>query len=404
MNRLPGSYLLLVVAMALLASCGKAGDSSVDLPDTTRHAPADDYPRVDNAIPSVTVTWDGSARKISHNVGYAEYGRVRRLNGDTLLLTYHSGPDKVNFFGVDIAVRESVDNGNTWSGATIVVDGPAPGYYGFQNPDILVEKNGWLLLAFVGRGKPDNNANDNVQVCISRDRGGSWSKPVVAASGRSWEPGMIQLDDGTIDLFYSSEAEWFPGTDVQQEILLISSSDYGQSWTSPRRVAYTPGMRDGMAVPVLLAGGGGIAFSIESVGNSTSPWIVWSSVAANFGYADYGTVQNARRWAVTSGQLFGGAPYLIRLPGGETLISMQYPGGRAIGGNWKKSTATVFVGNGMATHFTNQSFPWPNLPVDEGAYFNSLFMKNDSTPVLITTRNMADGHSEIWWKEGHLHG
>lgn len=405
MRRIPISYLALGGTLMLLSACGKGGGPSggPPAPDTTHRPAADDYPAVDHTAPVTTVTWDIGARKISDAAGYAEYGRVRRLNGDTLLLTYHAGPDNPNFFGVDIVVRKSTDDGNTWSPADVVVDGPEPGYYGFQNPDILVLKNGWLLLAFVGRGKPDNNTRDNVQVCISTDRGTSWSKPRVAASGRSWEPGMVQLADGTIDLFYSSEAAWFPGADVQQEILLISSSDNGQSWTSPRRVAYSPGNRDGMAVPLVLQDGKGIVFSIESVGNSKSPWIIWSSADANFNYRGYATLTNSRRWVAITQQMFGGAPYLIRLPGGETLLSIQYPGSRAIGANWKKSTAAVFVGNSMATHFTHPSTPWPGLPVDEGAYFNSLFLKNDSTPVLITTRNMADGHSEIWWKEGHLH-
>lgn len=366
-----------------------------------------DYPTVDNSLPATTITWESTAKKISHDVGYAEYGRVYRLNGDTLLLTYHCGPNK-NVragAGVDIAIRQSTDNGKSWSPARILVDGPRPDYHGFQNPELLCLKNGWIIMAFVGRGIPDDNFHDNVQICISKDRGTTWSDPNVIARGRSWEPDLIQLPDGTIDLFFSSQAAWWPEKDKAkrlQNILLITSSDNGSTWTSPKEVSFSYGNRDGMAVPLLLAGGKGIVFSIESVRNRQSPWIVWSSLEANFNYSGYGTPQNKRRWPVTTRQhMHGGAPFLIQLPTGETVLSCQYDGGRNIG-YWKKSTMAVYVGNGMATHFRHVSYPWPDLPTDEGAYFSALFLKDDKTIVLVTTRNFPDDHSEIWWKEGHL--
>ena len=62
----------------------------------------------------------------------------------------------------------------------------------------------------------------------------------------------------------------------------------------------------------------------------------------------------------------------------------------------------VLTGNSMAQKFTNISYPWPNLPVTEGAYYSSLFLKDPSTLVLVTTRNFTDGHSEIYLKEGHI--
>jgi hypothetical protein len=62
----------------------------------------------------------------------------------------------------------------------------------------------------------------------------------------------------------------------------------------------------------------------------------------------------------------------------------------------------VLVGNAIATNFTNISYPWPGLPVNEGAYYSSLMLKNDSILVMLTTRNFADNHSEIFWKEGRI--
>lgn len=360
----------------------------------------DDQPPADESVPALSITWDNTARKLSHDVYFAEYGRVHRVRGDTLLLTYHCG-DQENYWD-NIAIRRSIDGGTNWSAAEILMADTDPKYYGFANPEILVLQNGDVMLAFTGRGKPDDNAHGNIQIRVSKDRGWTFGTPRIVATGRSWEPAMVQLPDGDIELFYSSEAAWWPGTNPQQEILMVHSTDNGQNWTLPMHVSYVSGMRDGMPVPLVLKDNKGIVFGIESVNNTQSPWILWSSVAARWQYAGLGTTANNRRWLATSQRIWGGAPYLVQLPTGQTLLSTQDAGGRTIGSDWRKNTMLVLVGNSVAKNFTNISYPWPNLPTNEGAYYSSLFMKNNTTPVLITTRSFADGHSEIYWKEGHI--
>jgi hypothetical protein len=239
-------------------------------------------------------------------------------------------------------------------------------------------------------------------VRISKDRGWTFSPPTLIQTGRAWEPAIIQLPNGEMELFYSSEAAWWPSTNPQQEIRMVSSTDNGITWGSSRSVAYTAGMRDGMAVPLVLKDNKGIVFPIESVNNSKSPWVVWSSLAAKFNYAGAGTLQNNRRWLATTENIWGGAPYIIQLPTGETILSCQDAGGRSVGSDWKKNTMLVLTGNSMAQKFTNITYPWPSLPANEGAYYSSLFLKDAATLILVTTRNFADGHSEIYLKEGQI--
>lgn len=398
------SIIGLVTAASLLSvSCSKKGSGGgpvdpVVPPTNTPHA--DDVPVADNSTSTVNITWDASARKISHNVYYAEYGRIQRVSANTLLLTYHCGG--ANDYWNNIALRRSEDNGATWSDAQILMASNVPGYYGFSNPQILVMQNGWLMLAFVGRGNPDDNAHDNVQIRISKDNGLTWGDPKIIATGRSWEPAMVQLPDGDIELMYSSEANWWPSNNVQQDILMIHSTDNGATWSSPREVAYSSGNRDGMATPILLSNNKGIVFPIESVNDSKSPWVLWSSTEAKWNYAGLGTVQNGRRWLATGENIFGGAPYIAQLSTGETLLSFQQAGGRNIGSDWKKNTMLVYRGNSVAKNFVRINDPWPNLPVNEGAYYSFIFMKDANTVVLVTTRNFSDNHSEIWWKEGRI--
>jgi hypothetical protein len=384
-----------------LTSCKKdSGTTVVIEPPQPPVYHADDLPPVDNSFPTVTVAWNSTATKLSHDIYFAEYPRVKKLGGDTMFLLYHCG--NVGNEWDNIALRKSFNGGTTWTNADIIVPDNNPNYYGFANPELLVMQNGWLMLAYTGRGNPDDNVHDNIQIRLSKDRGATWQPPIIAAAGRSWEPAMIQLPNGEIQLFYSSEAKWWPGTNPQQEILMVATKDNGTTWTSPKQVAYTNGMRDGMAVPLILKNNKGIVFPIESINNAKSPWLLWSSIDAKWNYAGSGSVQNDRRWLATSENLFGGAPYLVQLPQGETLLSIQDAGGRNIGANWKKSTMVVLAGNSIAKNFTNTSYPWPGLPVNEGAYYSSMFLKDDNTVVIVTTRNFADNHSEIWWKEGRI--
>lgn len=378
---------------------GSGGNGGGGSGGTTPTTHADDKPDDDNTTSTLNITWDATATKVSHDVYYAEYGRVHRVDANTLLLTYHCG-GQADYWN-NIALRRSTDNGATWGDAQILMADNVAGYYGFSDPEILVMQNGWLMLAYVGRGNPDDNVHDNVQIRISKDHGTTWGDPQIIAQGRSWEPGIVQLTDGDIEMFYSSEAKWWPSSNPQQDIEFIHSTDNGATWTAPVQVAYAANYRDGMPVPVQLANGKGIAFAIESVNNSQSPWIMWSSNDAKWNYASNGTTINGRRWLGTADNVFGGAPFLTQLPTGETLLSFQDADGRAIN-DWKKSTMLVYRGNGVANKFTRINNPWPNLPTNEGAYYSSLFQKDATTIVMVTTRNMPDGHSEIWWKEGHI--
>jgi hypothetical protein len=401
-----GILSLVLACLIGLSACKKGGAAAftpvlpVVPPPVTGNTHADDLPPVDNTNPAIRINWDSTATKISHDVYFAEYGRIHRINVGTLLLTYHCGNSADSWN--NIAIRRSEDNGATWDAAQILLNSSTPGYYGFSDPDILVMKNGWLMLAYVGRGNPDDNGHDNVQIRISKDNGLNWGAPQIVASGRSWEPGILQLADGDIEMFYSSEARWWPGTNPEQDILLVNSTDNGGTWSLPKEVAYASGSRDGMPTPLLLNNDKGIVFPVESVNNSKSPFVLWSSVDAKWNYNGVGSTQNNRRWLATNDAIFGGAPFMVQLNTGETLLSVQDAAGRNIGSNWKKSTMLVYEGNSVAKNFSRMTDPWPNLPTGEGAYYSSMFLKDQNTLVLVTTRNFVDGHSEVFWKEGHI--
>lgn len=343
------------------------------------------------------IEW-GTPRKVSHEVYNAAYPRMLSLGGDTLFLAYHGG-DQNNTWD-NIYLRKSFDLGATWTEPDMLMVDDDPNYWGFANPEFLALRDGRILMAFTGRGRPDDNMHDNIQVMHSDDRGATWSKPRIVSYGRAWEPAMIQHPDGDVLMFFSSEARWWgTGQEIQQEILLVQSTNAGLSWSNPKSVAYTPGMRDGMPVPIVLRDGKGLAFAIESVGNADSPWILHSSLTNRF--ENKGEV--SRNLAAHKSLVgFGGGPYLEQLPTGETILSLHDTGGRDIGSDWMKNTMYVLIGDSEAKNFNNVSYPFPDLPADEGAFFNAIHVIDANTVIALGSRNFSDGHSEVHWVTGSV--
>jgi hypothetical protein len=95
---------------------------------------------------------------------------------------------------------------------------------------------------------------------------------------------------------------------------------------------------------------------------------------------------------------FGGAPYLSQLPTGETIISSHI--GRR--GDWHQSNMQVMIGDNEARNFEGAAYPWGDLPLQEGAIMTSIFIKDENTVVLVTSRNHSSGGSAIYWLEGTI--
>jgi hypothetical protein len=358
---------------------------------------------VDTLPSAVThaIVWDppSAAKKISPDDYFADYGRVKRIgNTDTLVLVYHGGPNDGDW--VNICMRLSYDNGNTWTPQKILMDieDHISEYWRFCNPEVLVLKNGWVFLAYEANAKPDENTS-SVQILISKDTCKTWEGPVIYTTGRSWEPAMVELPNGEIELFYSSEAKWWPGETLYQEIQTIYSTDTGDSWSQYRTVAYYPYKRDGMPVPLLLQGNKGVVFAIESVNSALSPFIIKRDLAKPWILTTSNFFISPNRWVVSNFSGFGGAPYLLQLPTGEILLSAHI----GKGGDWHQNNyMQVMVGNKDAKNFGQLTTPWGILPVNESAVNNSLFLKDQETVVAVSCRMFTDGSGGVYWLEGKI--
>jgi hypothetical protein len=160
-----------------------------------------------------------------------------------------------------------------------------------------------------------------------------------------------------------------------------------------------------MPVPLLLAGGKGVAVAIEDNGiaGKFKPSIVHTSLEDNW-RQPFVSGENAQRWAALKIQLpdsvYAGAPYLRQFPGGETVLSVQSGEGRLNESTQRNSQMVVYLGDSEARNFGSKSVPFAVVPEASGLW-NSLFIK-DETTVTAISGTVVKGVRGLWAIDGRL--
>lgn len=361
---------------------------------------------------SHAIRWDTTRVTLSPDSVQAEYPRLLRVSADTILLTYHGGdgtaPDTDHWH--DIYLQRSTDNGKTWAAPTkllnrdSVLSTDSHGWRRFADPTLTRLSNGWILLQLIGNARPETNENCQVMVFISKDGGDTWGDPITVGRGRTWEPQIVQLPGGELELLVSSEAYWWERQrdHLLQEILYARSTDNGQTWTALKRAAFNPNCRDGMPVPISLQGNKGVLFSIESIYSDDNPTLVYRELNNDWDSASWTGTNTPHRW-VNENIRGACAPYLLQLPTGETaLIGYKDQSGQV----WQTCRTAVSIGDNTGREFKYRTQPFATLPAGEGAYYGSLFLKDDSTIWLAITHSRYKGETcvknDIQYIEGKI--
>lgn len=385
---------LLLPALFIAVGCDSRGSRK---DDNTRSSSVAPY------TPGIRVAWDARTRMRVEEDG-ASYARIARLSSGDLLVAYDRGGR--------IYVRRSTDNGQSWGGRQLVETEAAEGE-AVANAELTQLDNGTLLLAYNVRAGDTPDRRYALNVAASTDGGRTWApRATVFEAGRTsargvWEPIIRQLPSGALQLYAANEFP-YPDSD-DQEITMWRSTDQGHSWSDGTTISYRPGHRDGMPVPLLLKDGG-IAMVIEDngLGGTFKPAIVHTpSVEAAWAEAPIGG-EHEQRWRALSdnAQLprsaYGGAPYLVQFPQGETLLSFQSTKGRDPGGDpVAHSTMAVGIGTPGARNVSRLSYPF-DVPPDGRAVWNSLFVKDSATVTAVTTTTaFADTEQQLYVIDGH---
>ena len=392
-NLTPGTEYL-VIARATV------GDKELEIEKTVRTWSDYSTFEVDATSTGVhhNIKWDASKTLVplsDPDIPNVEYPRMCRVDDQTILLSYHGG-NKDHW--TNSYLCKSSDNGRTWSKPFKIYDceGSTFGndYWRICNPEMTRLANGWIILTVIANGKPETNRNCKVLATLSKDDGETWSDPIIVGRGRTWEPQVVQLPNGELELLVSSEADWWePRADnVYQQIVSARSTDNGQTWTTFKRASYKPNARDGMPVAVVMQGNQGVLFIEESVNGGVPPTLQHRALDQEWDTADWDGKNDDRRWR-TSLASGAGAPYCIQLPTGEFVITAHTD---QTGSTWQTSRPQVVMADNTGHTFKYSSKPLAGsnpLPYGTGAYYNSLFLKDADTVWLLITRARFDGNT-----------
>jgi hypothetical protein len=385
----------------------------------TFHAPAGDLRigwdfRSYHTLQNYTVVnQPGAAGDNSH------YPRIKRLNNGDLLMVFMDGQ-----LGNNIYSRKSTDNGLTWSNVTCVrqpyTSTTLDDYIVFACPDFLELPDGDILLVYQWRcvnkfnDYPNTNLNAGIELIRSHNHGTSFDPSTIRSiyAGRNWEPSLLQLPSGEIQMFFTDSHKLIEKSDGIRPIPstgMVRSFDNGLTWV-PEANAQNPSTvhiarslegaekyMDGMPVGQCLDDGRGIAVALECDGGAKTPWIVWSSMEANWDYTDfegdhYIGPSASRRWLVHN-NFRGFAPYMAKLPTGEILVQSN--------GQYNNENGTwLFIGDENARNFDHPSKAFRSI----GAWWGSVAYIGDNQIISAATAGYNEGSTkrEIHVTKGYV--
>lgn len=379
--------LLNILIIAFLSGCFSEKGSN-----NSREQEEDVFP-----IDGVRIAWDySSMQKLADKGGYV---RLLRLADQSIVVVSE------DYEGNAFLIR-SFDEGVSWTDPTILFSRLVQNgaRVNMSNPEIIQLANGDILVACNYRPREAEKTPFAIAVKKSTDNGVTWSETQVIFEAEPrfkdgcWEPSFLQLPDGEVQVYFANEAPYTSSD--EQEISVISSNDNGDSWTTLKTVCFRADRRDGMPVARVIKDE--IVVSIEDNNISAfKPYTVRCKLTDNWPTPVLADSPNRNYSLVdkVKDEDYLGAPYLLVLPTGETLLSYQTNENRDA--NWELSTMEVAIGDDEARGFSRRTQPFV-VPLDKEAKWNSLALWDDKTVAALASSNKDGGAVAPWLIKGYI--
>lgn len=323
------------------------------------------------------IFWDNATRKVVFSGG--GYARIIQLQDGRLMAVCESN-------GINMAT--STDKGSTWSDPQKIVSNAnnVPECV----PDLIQLADGTIVVGYNPRPSTPYTQDRRFGIRCKRstDNGRTWSDEIFINDASytfedgCWEPSFLQLPSGELQCYFADEGPYT--SSGEQQISMCRSFDGGQTWTTAQKVSFRAGYRDGMPSAIILQDGETIALAFEDNGwsgvNNFLPTVVTCPLATNWNnyWVD---ADSPNRWQAInynySPRYRGGAPYLRKLPWGETIISHQGENGTGV--ELEHQQMWVFVGNEQAKDFKAMSEPFGSV----NSLWNSLAVIDTGTVVAV---------------------
>lgn len=290
----------------------------------------------------------------------AHYPRIKRLKDGGLVLFYQGGVQSSRIFTMHADSFNGLKNADPQMIFAPYIDqelteanGGAAVHQRYMNMEAVVMPDGEIIGVVqhhawdqkeVGYYKGQGTA---LELTRSRDGGETWTIPVEIYSGTCWEPYLLLLPDGTLQMYFTDSEPFL----YSSQTSMMSSSDKGKTWSEKKVVArrfkfeydgantdrhgenvYTDQMpcfrllNDGktyagflegrLETPMSYAGEYTSYHKMSLVKSSANGWIAITAHSQN-------ALPSTRSTDVMSGN--GG--YIESFPSGETVISCSSPTG-----------------------------------------------------------------------------
>ena len=393
MKKLLALALLIVLSCTMFSACGQQqestdtinnettqGDEDVSTPKEQSISSIYDYNK-DSETDSHKDEWQNSHLELSFRdrvyldhsslaTNEIWYPRVKQLANGEYILLYMNGVT-----GNHIYISRSKDL-KKWYGTERLFEGSAATSSSplYASADAIVLQNGDIIAAAGFRGYKTYKTDvttDGIRIRRSTDNGVTWSEPETVYIGGVWEPSLLQLKSGEIQMFWTnthiggSPASMGGRTDDNSTgTAMLRSFDNGYTWTNDITVPYkaqvvaqqfTKTGSDGKyysgQMPVAWQlNNGDIALALEVRYGKEGE----SGKTYNLSFA-YSPGENS--WPVSLGAeeegptsliknmyLKGAGPYIRQFKSGETVLSYHW------GTDW-----FTLVGNSTATKFNERT-------------------------------------------------
>ncbi len=338
--------------------------------------------------------WDMNSQKTVFTSG--NYGRMIELQDGRLLAVAEA-------LG-GIAVTYSSNKGETWSSPRLIASPPEKVFYAV--PDVIQLSDGTILVGINPRpvAPYSTERRFGIRVVQSTDNGESWSEPMFVFDAQHtfndgcWEPAFLELPSGEVQCYFANENEYTGNDD--QNISMCRSFDKGKTWSDPVTICYRPGSRDGMPVPLLLKDESEIAVIIEDNGwpgrGNFAATTVRNTLQDNWTKGYIGAVSPFRKMifeTIPPVGIVSAAPYIRKLPWGETVASYQSNENRN-SLDLQHFDMQVLVGDERAQNFKAKSAPF-SLGSDKHSIWNSVSVIDTGIVVALGSIGVPNGRNDV---------
>ncbi|MBE6640117.1 MAG: exo-alpha-sialidase [Ruminococcaceae bacterium] len=330
-----------------------------------------------------------SRNEISEDIAKATvpyYTRLKQLPDGSYILLYN---DEHNGKGVRMLRSE---DGVNWGEYSTVFAQYSDKVY--ANPDALVLQNGDILCCAAWRHTGSyyrNPSKGGISIKRSTDNGKTWGKEQVIFIGINWEPYMLQLRSGEIQIYWTNTTCYvLPScNNTSTGTAILRSYDNGYTWTGDLSKVYSgqvvakqateliDGVQfytDQMPVAVELQNGT-IALALESRLNRNNTYRITMAYSSD-NWAESIPLDGEGPADKLTNHFVGTAPYIAQFPSGEVILRYS-----------RLNTSTLHLADPTGHNFTTKT-----VKLDNMKYWGCIeLVDNKHTAVVCSTTRYNEG-------------